>query len=550
MRRLFGWLSHRRWFVSLPLVAVAGVVAYLGIHGLLTWANSTEFCGTTCHIMDPEYTAYQQSFHARVSCAECHVGPGLSAEVKAKWQGIRELWLNVTKNYELPIPSPVESLRPAKETCEECHWPEVFYDDRAAEIVNYAPDEANTRTDTYMLVKIGGGTDRLGQGLGIHWHIENVVEYIALDAQRQEIPWVRAQLDGGTVTYTDITSDFDEADLDQYEVRVMDCIDCHNRATHIFRTADRAVDEAMVNGLLPTDLPFLYREAIETMGATYENQDQALAAIDGIIEFYRQGYRDVYAERSDEIYAAVALLKDIYESSHFPEFEIYPETYPDNVGHSEFPGCFRCHDGKHLSGEGESIRLHCNICHTIPQTVAEGEPPPEIPYREGWEPPNHLDSAWMADHRYIIDETCADCHDMQTYCANSSCHGRAWPYVDLSVIDPPFPLPTPRPVGPTATPTSRPTVLPDATPAAGPPSFSADILPLLDAKCGVSCHGAATALGGFDSTSYAGVSAAVVPGDPDASKFVQLQRSEHPAKLTPEELDLIIEWILAGAPDN
>jgi hypothetical protein len=310
------------------------------------------------------------------------------------------------------------------------------------------------------------------------------------------------------------------------------------------------VTEAMVNGVLPTYLPFFYQQAVDTMSATYENQGEALAAIDGIVEFYRQDYRTLYAERSDEIYAAVAVLKDIYESSHFPEFEIYPDTYPDNVGHSEFPGCFRCHDGKHLSEEEESIRLHCNICHTVPQTVAEGEPPPEIPYREGWEPPNHLDSAWMADHRYIIDETCAGCHDMQTYCANPNCHGRSWPYVDLSVIDPPFPLPTPVPVGPTATPSPRPTVPPDATPAAVLPSFSTDILPLLDAKCGVSCHGAASALGGFDSTSYAGVSAAVIPGDPDASPFVQVQRSEHPAKLTAEELDLVIEWILAGAPEN
>ncbi len=675
MRRLFHWLGNRPWFVSVPILIVAGVVAYVGIYSLLVWANSTEFCGTTCHIMTPEYTAYQNSYHARVRCADCHVGPGLGAEVEAKWQGIRELWMNVTRTYETPIPSPVESLRPAKETCEECHWPEVFYEDRAIEIVHYAQDEQNTRSNTFMLVKIGGGTLRQGQGRGIHWHIENKVEYIALDPQRQQIPWVRAQLNGETVTFMDVTSSFEEEELlADYEVRVMDCMDCHNRATHIFRSARRAVTEAMANGLLPTDLPYFYKQAVETMEATYPTQQDALAAIEAIVEFYRQNYRDLYAQRAEEINQAVARLKEIYEISHFPDFEIYPETYPDNEGHSEAPGCFRCHDGKHLAPDGQaSIRLHCNICHTIPQTAAEGEPPPPIPYRAGWEPPNHLDSAWMADHRYIIDETCAGCHDMPTFCANVNCHGRSWPYVDLSVIEPPFPLPigpvstpTPEPTAtagpspeataaptppspaPTAAPTSEPTVVADPVergrqvyaqyctachptlkevtddnrveredlveairegkkdemppipltdsqiedliaflewwlahpgepaptvapaPTAGPaptsapgptgapaptspaaaPSFSADILPVLNGKCGATCHGAASALGGFNATDYAGVSAFVVPGDPDNSSLVQVQRGQHPAKLTPEELDLVIAWIQAGAPDN
>jgi len=461
MQRIFAWLSRRRWFISLPIVIVAGVIAYLLIAGLLDWANSTGFCGTTCHVMKPEYTAYQQSFHARVRCAECHVGPGLVAEVEAKWAGARELWLYLTNTFERPIPSPVESLRPARDTCEHCHWPEVFYQDRAVGLAHYAEDEANTRTTTYMLLKIGGGTTRQGQGRGIHWHIQNVVEYIATDPQRQNIPWVRASLNGQTVTYVDVTQPLSEAEWQKYEVRVMDCIDCHNRATHIFRPADQAVDEAMAAGLLPTDLPYLRRQAVAAMQAEYGSQEGALAGIAALAGFYQQNYPALYQERRSDIERAIAVLQDIYRSSHFPEYRVTPQTYPDNVGHSASPGCFRCHDGKHLAQDGSSIRLHCNICHTIPQTVPAGQPAPQIPFVSEMQPEDHLASNWMAEHRKAVDSSCASCHQMQTFCANPNCHGRSWPYVDLGAVSPPFPLPQPVPATPTPLPSPA-VAVPDA----------------------------------------------------------------------------------------
>lgn len=444
MRRLFGWLSRRHWLISLPLVLVAGLVAYLAVSSLLDWANSTKFCGTTCHAMKPEYTAYQGSFHARVRCAECHVGPGLWAEVEAKWQGVRELWLYVTDTWERPIPSPVENLRPARDTCEACHWPEVFYNDRAVDIVHYADDEANTRSDTYMLVKIGGGSSRRGQGRGIHWHIENPIEYIATDAQRQNIPWVRVQVDGQTLTYVDVTQPLSDAELGRYETRVMDCIDCHNRATHVFRSAEEGVEGAMANGLLPDDLPYLRQHAVGVMSADYATEEEAMASIAALADFYKQHYPDVYKARSTDISAAVQVLQSLYRSSHFPEYRVTSATYPDNIGHKDSPGCFRCHDGKHLASDGSSIRLHCNICHTIPQTVVGGGPAPAVPLSSTVpQPDSHLASNWMAEHRVAVDQTCAACHQMPTFCANPNCHGRSWPYVDLRAVNPPFPLPQP-----------------------------------------------------------------------------------------------------------
>ncbi len=631
MRRLLAWLSRQRWFISLPLLILAGVGVYLGIAALLDWANSTAFCGTICHTMTPEYTAYQRSFHARVRCSECHVGPGLLAEVEAKWQGLRELWLYITNTYERPIPSPVENLRPARDTCEHCHWPEVFYQDRAIAIPHFADDQANTRSTTYMLVKIGGGMHRQGQGRGIHWHIENRVEYIATDPQRQHIPWVRAQLNGQVVTFVDVTEPLSEAELAQYEIRTMDCIDCHNRATHIFRSAEQAVDEAMANGLLSPDLPYLRKKAVEVMKATYPDQKTALEAIAALEEYYRQNDPQ-YAEHKEKVAQAVRVLQDIYSASHFPDYKVYPETYPDNIGHSESPGCFRCHDGKHLAADGSSIRLHCNICHTIPQTVPAGQPAPPISFQSPPEPPSHLASNWMAEHRTVMDASCAACHRMETFCANPNCHGRSWPYVNLKAVSPPFPLPTPVPASPTLPPTPvpatpaeavrrgaalyaeqcascharperlfrrkfereefisavrngkegmpafaltesqiedliafvlwarthpgetlGPTVGPTPIPTLGPaavPSFSRDILPALQKSCGSSCHSATAAAGGFRAVDYAGVRAVVLPGDPVGSRLVQVQRSDHPAHLGQAELELVIAWIQAGAPDN
>lgn len=560
MKKLFSWLAGRAWYVSVPMVIVAGIAAYLLISNGLHWLNSTGFCGKTCHVMTPEYTAYQTSFHSRVGCSECHVGPGLAAEIRAKAQGTKELWLFVTNTYERPIPSPVESLRPARETCEECHWPELFYEDRAVEIPHFSDDAFNTRTDTYLLIKIGGGTIRKGQGREIHWHIENPVEYIAVDEQRQIIPWVRAELDGKSVVFQDPVHPLSTEELEAAEIRTMDCIDCHNRATHVFRSSEVAVDEAMANGIIPTDLPFLKKKAVETMNREYPDQDAAIAAIDAIAGFYRDTFAVVYSKREDDILQTVEILKDIYRLSHFPEYRVYPGTYPDNLGHTESAGCFRCHDGKHLAEDGTSVRLHCNICHTIPETVAEGEPAPAVSFKDARQPGNHLASNWMADHRYILDASCAACHSMSSFCSNSNCHGRSWPYVNLEVIDPPFPVRTPDQAK------EKPREVPDSPIAAadaarGPAapaeqveepriSFTSQIKPMLAGTCAATCHSSTAAVGGFIADNYGGVVKFVSAGDPETSKLVQIQRAEHPAKLSGENLATISKWIEQGATEN
>jgi nitrate/TMAO reductase-like tetraheme cytochrome c subunit len=439
-----GWLrEHRRGTATMVLLVLgSALVGWVSLHYLLEFTASTEFCGELCHATRAEYVTYHTSLHANVDCAECHVGPGLGAEFNAKLNGLRELWLYATNSWERPIPSPVETLRPARDVCEVCHWPEVFYADRAIEIPHFANDEDNSRSTTTMLLKIGGGTERAGQGQGIHWHIENKVEYVATDPQRQIIPWVRAEIDGKVVTYVDVTNPLTEDQLAQYEVREMDCIDCHNRASHIFRSSNEMLDEALANGVLPTDLPYLRREAWNALEAG-PDEEAAIQAIEAIPAFYQASYPSIYGTQQDVLADVVQELKDMYAISHFPKEQVFSTTYPDNLAHLEDPGCFRCHNGKHYAqADGDqSIRLHCTICHTIPQTVEEGEPAPEIKLGPAWQPPTHLSSTWIADHRYTFDGSCVDCHEEETFCANQNCHGRSWPYVNLSVSNPPFAFP-------------------------------------------------------------------------------------------------------------
>ncbi|TFG72435.1 MAG: hypothetical protein E4H27_02625, partial [Anaerolineales bacterium] len=444
LKQIYSWLTQRRATVFGLVILVFGsaVVGFLAIHYTFEFTASTDFCSDYCHATKAEQVTYRTSLHANLECSECHVGPGLDNEIKAKMNGLRELALTITDNYERPIASPVETLRPAREVCEHCHWPEMFYADRAVEIPHFANDESNSRNNTYLLMKIGGGTERQGQGQGIHWHIQNKVEYIATDPQRQSIPWVRAELNGKVMTFVDAKNPITEAELAEYEIREMDCIYYHNRASHIFRSTDTLLDEAMAGGQLPTDLPFLRREAENIMEAHFE-YNTAIEKLETLPEFYRENYPEIYSENQEVLAYVVKVLTDMYAISHFPEQKVDHTTYPDNLAHSDFPGCFRCHDGNHyaVAEVDQSIRLHCNICHSIPETAAEDQPVPDMPFVQNWQPDNHLSSTWMVDHRFTFDQSCIGCHEEETFCANSNCHGRSWPYVDLSARVSPFPLP-------------------------------------------------------------------------------------------------------------
>lgn len=420
------------------LFSMVGIVLFIIAGGLWEYTNSNTFCGTACHTMPPEYEAYQISPHARVKCVECHLGRGLLATQFTRKLG--DAGHGVTyllRRFERPIY--VTSMRPARETCEKCHWPIAFHDDSVREIQRFAADEENTESRTYLIMHTGGGTAREGRGKGIHWHVENQVWYIATDEHKQNIPWVRVIDHQGRVTdYQDVTVELDPEFIEEAPKRLMDCIDCHNRIAHQFRSPQKAVDNALALHQISQDIPFIKKVGVEVLSAEYSSMEEGLGKIAELWEFYSSFYPDFYNSHREEVMRAIQVLQGIFMRTVFPDMGVAWQSHSDNDGHDEFPGCFRCHDGKHISEQGESVRLHCNICHSIPVTVGADERPPEMPFTAIAEPPSHIATDWMARHRFEANHGCEDCHgpyvfgsDGSNFCSNSSCHGRGWEWVGL-----------------------------------------------------------------------------------------------------------------------
>jgi hypothetical protein len=354
-------------FVTLSLanIVIVSLAAYRGVE----YMDSVQFCGQVCHtVMKPEFTAYQDSAHSRVVCVQCHIGPGATWFARSKLSGTRQLFAVAFHTYSRPIPSPVEELRPAREVCEQCHWPEKFHGDMIRKVYEYADDENNSETVTTLQVHVGGGSERLGVAQGIHWHmnVANEVEYIATDDKRQVIPWVRVKDRFGNVREY-VAEGVTPEQLARGERRRMDCMDCHNRPSHAFAgTPERAVNEAMARGEIPRTLAFVHRESVKALKATYPSQDEADREISRALrDFYRSQDPATYMGLRQDVEKAVQATTAIYRRNVFPEMNVQFGTYPNNIGHMDFPGCFRCHDDNHKSKDGKSIGQDCDSCHTI-----------------------------------------------------------------------------------------------------------------------------------------------------------------------------------------
>ncbi len=362
--------SQRRRF---GIFAVAGTISlmvfsFAGYNGFLL-TESVGFCGQTCHTpMEPEMTAYLASPHARVRCVECHVGEGAGWYVHSKLSGARQLFAVLFNTYDRPIPTPIKDLRPARETCQHCHWPEKFFGAQLTQKPHFRYDEKNTAEQISLLIKTGGGGGVLGAG--IHWHmfIDNKVEYAAEDDQLQHIPWFKVTRSDGKMTEY-FTTDHKVApdDLAGMKHRVMDCMDCHNRPSHNFEPPDTAVDKALLASQLATSLPYSKRAAVEALDKDYGSRASAHAGLrKDFVGFYQEKYPDLMGPRAPDIEKGVQTIIDIYDRTVFPEMKVSWKTYPLNIGHRNWPGCFRCHDGKHKTADGEVLSNKCTICHTAP----------------------------------------------------------------------------------------------------------------------------------------------------------------------------------------
>lgn len=388
-RGFLGAMGFSLFFVMLSMVA-----SYQGYQ----YTDSAMFCGQTCHApMKPEFTAYEDSPHARVSCAGCHVGPGATLFVRSKLSGAYQVYSVLFDKYPKPIETPIKDLRPVQSACEQCHWPQKFYGAQLKVFAHYGYDEKNTATRIQMLIKTGGGAAEFGHATGIHWHmnIANQVWYAPTDKQSQVIPWVKVKTpDGRTTEYLAKGSSLTAKQIAAIPMLKMDCVTCHARPSHKFLPPDQAVDAAFEAGQLDATLPFLKRVSVKALVKRYDSSELAAEGIATALDtFYRNRYPQVYSEQWPQIKGAIAAVQQIYQNNIFPYMRVDWRTHPDDIGHLYYPGCFRCHDGQHVSTDGRVIPQDCDSCHTVlatPTSVAAFKHP--------------------VDLKDVGGATCSDCH--------------------------------------------------------------------------------------------------------------------------------------------
>jgi nitrate/TMAO reductase-like tetraheme cytochrome c subunit len=356
-RRLFGFFLAG----SVVFLLISAVGSYKTYH----FTESVQFCGQACHgVMKPELITYLHSPHARVACAECHIGKGAAWYVRSKLSGTYQVYATMAKKYPRPIPTPVKNLRPAQETCEECHWPKKFVGSLERSYAYFLGDETNTPFTVRMLLNVGGGDPTHGPESGIHWHmnVKNKIEYLATDEARQKIPWVRMTDQQGVVTEFRLPR-FTNA-VEQASVRRMDCMDCHNRPAHRYQSPNSAVNLSMELRKIDRSLPYIKTNALFALTRSYTNDTQALQSIATLLAERYPG--------DARIRPTIDAVQEIYTNNFFPEMKASWKVYPDNIGHKDWPGCFRCHDGLHKTPDGKrSIKANdCNACHTI---LAQGQ---------------------------------------------------------------------------------------------------------------------------------------------------------------------------------
>lgn len=348
---------------------ILGTASYRGV----AYMDSPSFCGQTCHVMHPEFAAYTVAAHSHVECTACHVGSGAASYVRAKVNGTKQLIEVSLHNYPTPIPAPVRTLRPAREICEGCHTPAKFIGEKLLVKSSFADDEKNSKTMTMVLLHLGG-RDSLSHLTGIHGVHFGHIEYIATDPTRTTIPWAeRTYADGSKTAFG--TSSL-KGTVPDGERRVMDCIDCHNRAAHTMQTAEDALNRAMAEGAISAELPWVHKKGLALLKADYATEAEARVKIPAqLTQFYREEHPDVLAAHPDLVKAAGQGLVYVFTTNSFPDMKVTWGSHPNHIGHMSYPGCFRCHDGDHVAKDGKALTQDCTACHNL---LAVDEAKPKI----------------------------------------------------------------------------------------------------------------------------------------------------------------------------
>jgi hypothetical protein len=437
---------------AVTTIAVALVaLAVLGVVGIAGWeyTNSNAFCASVCHSVHPEESlAHPTSAHGRVNCVECHMGRSSTLHLMAlKPTHLKELW-GMIAGYERPTHG--STLRPAREACESCHFPQTRHRDSVSFIERYGVDPKSSKTEYRITLHTSADAPRdvPWTVTGIHWHVSSTVEFKSPDPQGEVIPWVQVtKKDGSKSTYVDSESKIPKGDVDKLEARRMECYNCHNSVGHPFANPAYKVDAAITAGRISRSLPSVKARAVAMIEAAYKvsgSRDERTAAIDKLIAENAAKY-PVDAKLKEKDAAFRTAMRQILLDSTFEAKDVSWRTFPNHAQHADSPGCFRCHDGKHFNEKGESIRLQCTLCHDLPKVRLEsgGETVPSVVSSDAFPPDSHFEPNFMHEHQSLDDEACTECHgkpdfgrDGGNFCANPACHGRAWPSVNLNATPP------------------------------------------------------------------------------------------------------------------
>lgn len=402
---------HRNAFIIFIIsTTIFLFLTAIGSYEAFHYSESVEFCGTLCHkVMEPEYVAYQNSAHERVACVECHVGSGADWYMRSKLSGLYQIYSVAFGKYPTPIPTPLENLRPARETCERCHWPEKFYARQLRVEKYFLADENNTEWDIILEVKTSSAYSAHGIQEGIHWHIhpDVKIDYIRDTSDSEKIAWVQyTDLKTNEITvYQSEEEPLDPSLITTIAKKTMDCIDCHSRPSHAYKSPSHFINNAFTAGKLPKDLPELKSIAMELLNTSYPTKDTAMLFIEkGIKEFYKSGYPDIFNKKKRLIEEVISTILTEFNKNIFPEMKVTWKAYPDHSSHIESNGCFRCHDGLHTSKNGKTISKDCNLCHTI---LGQGYPDSlqRVMINESLEfkHPVDIGEAWK-------ENLCTECH--------------------------------------------------------------------------------------------------------------------------------------------
>jgi hypothetical protein len=402
---------HRNAFIIFTVTTIIVLfLSTLGSFQAFHITESVEFCGTLCHqVMEPEHTAYQNSPHANVACVECHVGSGASWYVKSKLSGLHQVYAVLTKTYPRPIETPLHDLRPARETCERCHWPQKFYARSLWTNKYFLADSVNTEWDIMLQMKTGPEYSGLGMVEGIHWHINPAVniQYISDNDKRENITYVKYtnNTTGAVKIFRNDSNPISDSLLASSAPRTMDCIDCHNRPSHNYSSPTVYFDKAMQSGAVSKNIPFFKKAAMGVLKEIFTDRDTALMKIkESITGYYKTGFSEYYAQNTELIDKSISSVQKSFSENTFPKMKVTYDHYPEHIGHLESDGCFRCHNDAFVAADGSKISRDCNLCHTI---VGQGKTGAmeytNIKENLDFKHPIDIGSAWK-------EANCSECH--------------------------------------------------------------------------------------------------------------------------------------------